>query len=221
MNASATRSTLRAGTLLATCATLAVALSSGVHRLTRERIAAEQVHARRAALNVVLPAALYDNDPLADRLTLRAPAWLGSDEALDVWRARRAGVATALVLEAVAPDGYTGPIRLRIGVRADGTLSGVRVTAHTETPGLGDWIEAAKSDWIDRFAGRALGNPPRERWAVQRDGGAFDQFAGATVTPRAIVRAVRRALDYLDRHGAEIYAAAPDSTLEHHDAPEN
>lgn len=221
MNASATRNALRAGGLLAACAALAVALSSGVQSLTRERIAAQQHRARLATLNVVLPAELYDNDPLADRIAVRAPAWLGSNDAVNVWRARRGGAGSALVIEAVAPDGYVGPIRLLIGVRADGTVSGVRVTAHAETPGLGDGIDAAKSDWIGRFAGRALGNPARERWAVQRDGGGFDQFAGATVTPRAIVRAVRRALDYLERHHAELYAAAPDSSLEHHDAPED
>lgn len=221
MNASAPRNALRAGALLAACAALAVALLSSVQSLTRERIVAEQHRARLATLNVVLPAALYDNDPLADRIAVRAPAWLGSDNAVNVWRARRAGVGSALVIEAVAPNGYVGPIRLVIGVRADGTVSGVRVTAHTETPGLGDGIDAAKSDWINRFTGHTLGNPPRKRWAVQRDGGGFDQFAGATVTPRAIVRAVRRALDYVERHHGELYAAAPDSSLEHHDAPED
>ncbi len=221
MNASAPRNALYAGALLAACAVLAVALSSGVKGLTRERIAAEQHRARLATLNVVLPAALYDNDPLADRITVRAPAWLGNDDAVNVWRARRAGVGSALVIEAVAPDGYVGPIRLLIGIRADGIVTGVRVTAHTETPGLGDGIDPAKSNWIDRFTDRALGNPARERWEVRRDGGDFDQFAGATVTPRAIVRAVRRTLDYLERHRAELYAAAPDSLLEHHDAPED
>lgn len=221
MTTSVSRSALRAGLLLAVCALLAVALLSGVHVLTRERIAAEQRRAQLAALAVVLPASLYDNDPLADRIALRAPAWLGSDEAVNVWRARRAGVGTALVLEASAPDGYAGPIHLLIGVRTDGSVSGVRVTSHQETPGLGDWIEAAKSDWIDRFAARSLGDPPRQRWAVKRDGGQFDQFAGATVTPRAIVRAVRRVLDYLERHGAELYAAAPGATIEHLDAPDD
>jgi len=221
VKASAPRNVLQAGGLLAACAAIAVAMLSGVQILTRERIAAEQHRAQLATLNVVLPAALYDNDPIADRIAVRAPAWLGSDEAVNVWRARRGGVGSAVVIEAVAPDGYVGPIRLLIGVHADGTVSGVRVTAHSETPGLGDGIDAAKSNWIDRFAGRALGNPARERWTVQRDGGGFDQFAGATVTPRAIVRAVRRTLDYLERHQAELYAAAPDSSLEHYDAPED
>jgi electron transport complex protein RnfG len=138
-----------------------------------------------------------------------------------VWRARRGGEPSALVLEAVAPDGYSGAIDLLIGVRADGTISGVRVTAHRETPGLGDRIEVAKSDWIERFAGRSLRNPARAHWQVRRDGGDFDQFAGATVTPRAIVRAVRRALDYLEQHGVELYDATPGSTLEHRDAPED
>lgn len=217
---STSRSTRRSALLLGSCALLAVALLAGVHSVTRERIAAQQLHAQLAALHLVLPPSLYDNDPIVDRIDVLAPAWLGSAEPLRVWRARRDGNDTALVLEAVAPDGYSGPIGLLIGVRADGTLNGVRVTAHQETPGLGDKLEAGKSDWITRLTGRSLRDPVLSRWRVRRDGGEFDQFAGATVTPRALLAAVRRALLYVQAHGDELYRAAPDSMLEHRDVPQ-
>jgi electron transport complex protein RnfG len=210
---------LRSALLLGTCALVAVALLDGIHRLTRERIALEADRAERAALAIVLPAALHDNDPLVDRIAVRAPAWLGSNESLSVWRARIDGEPSALVLEAVAPDGYSGRIGLLVGVRRDGGISGVRVTSHRETPGLGDAIEATRSDWITHFSGRSRTDPAAERWQVRRDGGDFDQFSGATITPRAVVRAVKRCLDYAERHGDALYAAAPGTQLEHSDAP--
>jgi electron transport complex protein RnfG len=209
----------RGALLLAACALIAVALLDGIYRLGHSRIAAQERLAELAALAIVLPPSLHDNDPLTDRIRVRAPAWLGTSRDVSVWRARQRDAPAALVLEAIAPDGYAGPISLLVGIRADGSVSGVRVTAHRETPGLGDDIEAGKSDWILGFGGRSLSDPPRARWAVRRDGGAFDQLAGATVTPRAIVHAVRRALAYVERHGAALYAAPPGSLLEHSDAP--
>ena len=107
-----------------------------------------------------------------------------------------------MVLEAVAPDGYSGDIALLIGIDADGNVTGVRVTAHRETPGLGDYIDRAKSAWIDQFAGKSLTNPEPKHWKVTKDGGVFDARAGATITPRAVVKAVRSALDYFARHRA-------------------
>jgi electron transport complex protein RnfG len=210
---------LRGAWRLATVGLVAAALLAGVHALTREPIAAQVGRAEREALAVVLPAALHDNEPARDQIVLHAPRWLGSDAPLRAWRARRDGKPSAIVLEAVAPDGYAGPIRLLVGVLADGRVSGVRVTAHRETPGLGDPIDAAKSPWIDRLRGRALGDPPTARWTVRREGGDFDQFAGATVTPRATLHAVRRVLQYVARHGAEIHAAPRGATLEHPDGP--
>ena len=123
-----------------------------------------------------------------------------------MYRARLRGEAVAVVLAPVAPGGYSGSIHLLVGIAPDGTLLGVRVTEHRETPGLGDAIEARKSDWIRRFTGRSLGDPPFERWRVRKDGGDFDQFTGATVTPRAVVGAVANVLVYFDRHRAELLA---------------
>lgn len=212
------RESLRAGAQLALAGLAAAALLAGTWALTRERIAAAEQRTKLQALEIVLPADRYDNDPIADAVQVRAPAWLGSESAT-VSRARLAGAPSALVLDVVAPDGYAGPIKLLIAVAADGTVLGVRVTAHQETPGLGDDIEAGRSDWITRFTGRSLGDPPASRWRVQRDGGDFPQFAGATLTPRAVVAAVRRTLQFVERHGDAVRAAEPGATLSFDDAP--
>lgn len=213
------RHALQAAALLSGLALAAVALLAGVRSLTQPRIAERERDAQLAALSVVMPADRYDNDPLADRIDVIAPAWLGSEDALPAWRARRDGAPSGLILTAVAPDGYAGPIRLLIGVDAEGIVTGVRVTAHQETPGLGDPIEARRSDWIESFRDRSLGDPRLRDWRVAKDGGAFDQFAGATITPRAVVAAVRRALQYVERHGDALYDAPPGSTIEHYDEP--
>jgi electron transport complex protein RnfG len=209
----------RAAAQLALAALFAAALLAGTWLLTRDRIDAADREARRDALALVLPAAVHDNDPDADAVQVRAPAWLGHEVAT-VRRARRDGAATALVLDARAPDGYAGAIDLLVAVDGAGRVLGVRVTAHQETPGLGDDIEASRSDWIDGFRGRSLGDPAAGRWRVRRDGGDFDQFAGATVTPRAVVAAVARALAFVARHGDALRAAPAGATLRFDGAPD-
>ena len=134
------------------------------------------------------------------------PASLGTDQPVTVYRARKDGRPIAVVLTAIAPDGYSGRIKLLIGILFDGTVVGVRVVSHHETPGLGDAIEVERSDWIIRFSGRSLRNPPAEHWKVKRDGGVFDQFTGATITPRAVVNAVHRALVYFSHHQEQLFA---------------
>ena len=208
----------KAALLLGGCAVLAVGLLAAVHALTRERIVAAEHRKELATLATVLPRGLYDNDPVADVVSVSAPAWLGSNAPVTVRRARRNGAPAALVLPVVA-SGYAGPIRMLVGVSAEGRVLGARVVAHQETPGLGDWIEAGRSDWIDGFSGRALGDPPLPQWRVRADGGVFDQFAGATVTPRAVVAALARALQYVRAHGAAVFAAPTGASLSHHDEP--
>ncbi len=201
------RTTARLALTLAAIAAIAAGLIAATLALTGERIAAERRRAELAALAAVLPEG-YDNDPLADRIIVHAPDALGYADPVPVLRARRAGVITGYVLRARARDGYTGPIDLVIGVDPAGRVIGVRVTQHAETPGLGDPIEHTKSPWIDGFRGRGLDDPPAARWAVRRDGGAFDQFAGATITPRAVVGAVRRALTWFRDNRAQLDLAA-------------
>jgi electron transport complex protein RnfG len=204
----ALRSSLRTALRLAAFTAGTAAVLGAVYLATRKPIEAEQGRAERAALAALLPESGFDNDPVADAILLRAPEGLGDDRPRPVRRATLRGEPVAAVLSVVAPDGYGGPIELLVGVRADGTVVGVRVVSHKETPGLGDPIEESRSDWIHAFAGRALGAPPPDRWAVRRDGGDFDQFAGATITPRAVVAAVRRALTWFGENHDVVFARA-------------
>lgn len=169
-------------------------LLAGIHELTRERVAARSHAQALARLAAVLPPALYDNDPLADTLWLEDPR-LGPGRQR-VHRARRDGRVVAVAITATAADGYAGPIGFITGIDRDGRILGVRVLAHAETPGLGDPIEEQRSDWIHGFTGRRLGEPPLPGWTVRRDGGDFDQFTGATITPRALTRAIARVLQF-------------------------
>lgn len=202
---------VRAALSLAAAVGAAVVLLALVHDATRDRVTASERAHRAAAFNRVLGNASYDNDLLADRIEVRDPELLGTDASLPVYRARLAGQPVAAVLESVAPDGYSGSIRLLVGVTPDGRLLGVRVLQHQETPGLGDAIEERRSDWIRSFDGRSLGRPPMARWKVRKDGGDFDQLTGATVTPRAVVAAVRNALLFVERQGQALFASAPPS----------
>ncbi len=198
---------LRAALLLAAAATVTVGVVAIVHDLARPRIEANERAQRIARLAEVLGDTKYDNDLVDDVVIVRNPELLGTDEPMPVHRARLAGRPVAALITAVAPDGYSASIRLLVAVGADGRLIGVRVLSHKETPGLGDRIDRRKSSWIESFAGRALGDPPLQRWKVRKDGGDFDQFTGATVTPRAVVGAVRNALLYFGAHRAELLAA--------------
>lgn len=218
--AESSRPALRAALTLAITGLVGFGGLLGLRMLTAERIAGQERAAALRALAVLLPEDGFDNDPEADRIAVRAPAWLGSEDALAVRRARRGGATTALVLEAVAPDGYNGDIRLLVGVDAGGRVLGVRVLEHRETPGLGDAIEAARGPWIEGFRGRALDDPAADAWRVKRDGGAFDQIAGATITPRAVVGAVRRALAFVEVHGEALADAPAGATLGFRDAPD-
>jgi len=214
------RGTLAAGALLALCALLAVLLLTGTEQLTRDRIAAARHAAELAALSIVLPRSHYDNDPLADRVQVVAPRWLGSRDPMTIHRGRRGDTPSALAIEAIAPDGYAGPIRLIVGVDAEGRVLGVGITEHRETPGLGDPIDASRSDWIQSFTGRSIGAPPAGKWTVRKDGGEFDQFAGATVSPRAVVLAVRRVLLFVAAHGEAVFASPAGELLEYPDGPQ-
>jgi electron transport complex protein RnfG len=163
---------------------------------TRERISANERATLLRKLHQLIPQQQHDNVLLDDKLTIINTPLLGTLEPVTVYRARKAGQPVALVITPVAPDGYSGIIKLLVGINVDGTLNGVRVVAHRETPGLGDAIDEKRSDWIHLFDNRSLQDPPLDRWAVRKDGGDFDQLTGATITPRAVVKAVRQTLLY-------------------------
>lgn len=200
----AVRETLTASVTLLVFAVLGSALLSGTFNLTRPQIIASQEAEKRARIAETLPPGSFDNDLVRAARPLPADPLLGLRQPGQYYLALKAGAPVAVVLEAAAPDGYSGEIRLLVGIRADGRITGVRVTAHKETPGLGDYIEAGKSRWIHTFEGRALGDPPDALWKVRKDGGAFDYMAGATITPRALVKAVHQALQFFETHRAEL-----------------
>jgi electron transport complex protein RnfG len=206
-SAESSRRAVRAAFALGVATLLAGSIAMLAHEATRERIAADDRARRGAQLESLLGGLRHDNDLLADVTYAHDPDLLGTVAPVPVYRARRAGRPAAIVIAPVAPDGYAGSIDLLVAIRADGRILGVRTTRHRETPGLGDAIDEQKSGWIRRFTGRALGDPLLERWKVRKDGGDFDQFTGATVTPRAVVRAVSGSLQYFEQHRDELFAA--------------
>lgn len=157
------------------------------------------------AFHVLIPPAAHDNDIFNDIIRVTNKDLLGSNKAVNIYRARKDNKPVAVIINSVAPDGYSGNIELLVAINYAGTLEGVRVVHHKETPGLGDAIEENRSDWITRFKDKSLTNPDKKGWAVKRDGGEFDQFTGATITPRAIVKAVYNTLRYYNEHRDTLY----------------
>ncbi len=175
---------------------------------TKDRIAQSEQQEKLKLIQQLIPAASFDNDIVADTQRLAADALLGTKTVSTAYRARLHNQPAAVVLEAIAPDGYSGRISLIIAIQGDGTLGGVRVVEHKETPGLGDYIDLAKSPWIKGFDGQKLLPQHDADWQVKKDGGQFDYMAGATITPRAVVKATHHALQYFALHRDELFAAA-------------
>lgn len=208
---SAHHASLRNGAILglfALCTTLGV---YSVFDLTHTQITANERQIMLEQLGTVLAATRYDNDILAQSAILREIQATGVADDMPYYIAAQADTITAYVFTVVAPDGYSGPIKLLVGIRPDGEVLAVRVIAHKETPGLGDAIESKKSSWINIFTGRSLQNPGAARWKVKKDGGEFDQLSGATISPRAIVTAVRCLLNYFATHQSELGRAYHDA----------
>jgi len=164
----------------------------------------------------LVPPDRYDNDPLQDTVSISSAA-LGVEEPVTVYRARRKGQPLALFTTLTAPDGYSGPIRMLVGVYNSGVLAGVRVISHKETPGLGDGIELRKTHWIKQLDARSIGSPYAPNWKIAKDGGYFDQLTGATITPRAIVRAVYGFLTYFQANRAALFAPVAGAGKQHHE----
>jgi len=196
---------IRSSLLLGAIALLGTALLAGVNNLTKERIAHQERQRVLQQLNEIVPVDSYNNDLLSDVIEIREPALFRSEWPVTVYRARKDGEPVAVMMITTAPDGYNGNIRLLLGIDVNSTIVGVRVISHKETPGLGDPIEIEKSNWILGFNQKSLQQPDNEGWAVKRDGGNFDQFTGATISPRAVVKAVHAALLYFDAHKQAIF----------------
>ena len=202
--------TMRSAATLAAIAAICTALVATTWSLTKARIADNEQAYLERSLAPALAGLAFDGGVGDSPLTIPAPHDLpGADDAL-VYRVYAAGRPVAALFVVTAPGGYSGPVRLLVGVDAEGVLTGIHVLEHRETPGLGDLVETGKSDWAMQFAGRRLGDPVPAAWKVRRDGGSFDQLTGATVTPRALVAAVHETLQYFETHRVAIFAAPAD-----------
>ena len=189
---------------LAIFATVSALLLTVGNDKTQPEIEQRLAEDLKAILSQVVPSSLHDNDPVRDVLTINGP----TDEPVTIYRAFNKDQVVAIALP-VTGQGYAGEINLVMGVSATEEVLGVRVLSHAETPGLGDKIEAQKNDWILEFAGLSFSTLAADQWKVKKDGGTFDQFSGATITPRAVVKAVKQGLDYVIANHAILFAGEP------------
>jgi len=193
--------------LLALFAVACTAIVGIVHLLTKDQIAFQQQQKLLRNLNSIIADSSYNNVIYQDCLILPNEA-LATTMPQKVYRARINGTPVSAAITTIAPDGYNGNIELLVAINIDGTVSGVRTLKHQETPGLGDKIELRKSSWIQSFTGKKLANENDSRWQVKKDGGMFDQFTGATITPRAVVKAVRNTVNYFNSHQNELFSSS-------------
>ncbi len=187
-------------------------LLAGIHAATATRIAQNERQALLQRIEQLLAGQPYDNDPLQDSVVFTAAQGAGG-QAMTVYRLRHQGTPVAAVYDLSTPEGYSGSIRLVVAVDTAQHISGARIVSHRETPGLGDKIERAKSDWILQFNGTSLRNPAPQQWAVRKDGGAFDQLTGATITPRAIVSTLREVLHWSAQQQEQLFQPAASAAM--------
>jgi electron transport complex protein RnfG len=195
------------------------ALMAGTYRVTEPLVAASALTEKLRLIGEVLPPGHYDNDLMADAITLSPQKALGLNEETRLWRARKGGEPAALVLEAAALDGYSGRISLILAVDVEGHMLAQRVTAHKETPGLGDYIDPKKDrnktrPWITQFSNLGFDTVPQKKWKVKKDGGRFDQMSGATISARAVTNASGRALAWAVEHRDKLFALPANSRFE-------
>lgn len=174
-------------------------------QITAEPIKKAEKQVLLKTIDQILPKTQYNNDLFTDTISMTAPDYLGTSSAVTIYRARLNQQPVAVIFKVVATEGYSGKIEIITGIYQNGTLAGVRVLKHRETPGLGDKIETRKTNWILGFNGEKLHPEQPRYWRVKKDGGHFDQFTGATITPRAIVQAVKNALEFAEQHGDRLY----------------
>ncbi len=202
------RSTLQTAINLVFFSVLGTAVLASTFFMTHDAIVKSEEGEKLKLIMQIVPHDLFNNDIIQDKLVIAADPLLGNDDSTVAYRARLNGEPSAVVLEAVAPDGYSGKIALILAVRANGELAGVRVVSHKETPGLGDYIDIQKSPWIKGFDGKSRAVYKDADWKVKKDGGQFDYMAGATITPRAVVKAVNKALIYFGENRDKLFAAS-------------
>jgi len=198
---------IKSGMTLALIGAICAAMVATTHVLTRDRIAANEQAWLEKSLEPALGDVVFDGGVSDATLVMHPPHELpGADDAL-IYRVYAGAQPVAALFAVTARDGFAGSIRILLGVEYDGTVTGLRILQHRETPGLGDRIESSRSDWVFQFDARSLGDPDVDGWTIKRDGGQFDQISGASVTPRAVITAVRETLVYFEAHRDDIFSA--------------
>lgn len=197
-------SMIKAGLVLGLFSLVGIGLVSLTYSVTHEKIAENERLFLLKNLQELVPQSIHDNDLLADTIQVSNAEAFGQSNEITIYRAKKNQKLIALIATPTAPDGYNGSIKLLVAIKENGELMGVRAVSHHETPGLGDAIDTNKSEWVFSFNGRSLSNLDSKYWRVKRDGGEFDQFTGATITPRAVVKAVLKTLQYYQAHKAEL-----------------
>ena len=193
--------------MLGLFAIMTTALIAGTYLGTRDMIVEAQRKAQEKALLEIIPDERHDNSMLDDTLPVGPEAdGLRLSSSQQIFIARQQEKAVAVILPVTAPDGYSGAIDMIVGINSDGSIAGVRVLTHKETPGLGDKVDLNKSDWILSFDGTSLSSPLPGQWKVKKDKGYFDQFTGATITPRAVTAAIKRSLEYFQANQQSLLA---------------
>jgi len=205
-----TRPVWQSGVTLGVIAAFCTALVALTWSVTADRIAANEREFLERSLQPALAGVFFDRPVTESMLTLPPPHGLPGSETAVIYRIYAADAPVAALFVVSARDGYAGPIRLLIGITMDGDVTGVRVLQHRETPGLGDRIDITKSDWVLQFDGHSLQDPEPGKWSIKGDGGAFDQLTGASITPRAIIKAIKETLLYFEANRADIFAAEAD-----------
>ena len=203
------KNALRTAAIMLAFAFIGTLLLASVFDVTRAPIEASEKAARLSLFKEILPAENYDNDLLASQVTIAPNALLGNRLPSIANVAKQQRQTAGVIIEAIAHDGYSGDIKLLIAIRADGSISGVRVLAHKETPGLGDYIDIAHGNWIKLFDNESLEKTAAEKWQVKKDGGQYDYMVGATITPRAVVKAVKQALQFYQQNKQTLFAVNP------------
>jgi electron transport complex protein RnfG len=203
----ADRPVWKSGVTLAVIAAFCTSLVALTWELTAERIETNKQEWLERSLKPALADLFFDSPVTESMITLQPPHDLPGNETAVIYRVYAGAEPVAALFVVSARDGYAGPIRILVGVAMDGTVTGVRVLEHRETPGLGDRIETTKSDWVLQFDGQSLKNPEASQWSIKGDGGDFDQLTGASITPRAIIKAIKKTLTYFEANRASVFMA--------------
>ena len=208
------KATIRTAINMLFFALIGTAILAATYELTHTLIAQSEEKEKLNSISQVVPVSLYDNELIKDTLVIPANAQLGTEQDTVAYRGHLQGRPSVVVLESIAPDGYSGKISMIVAINYAGGITGVRVISHKETPGLGDYIDIAKNKWINLFTGTSHERYKEDDWKVKKDGGQFDYMAGATITPRAVIKAVHKTLHYFENNRDKLFAQVTTQTAD-------